>query len=317
MQINAQAVEKKTIATLGPGEKMVHGENCLLLDKNPESISFVTVVSGGSAKEYYCYGKDGKKTGPVAKPDASYWDGCQNINLEDCIANHECDMAQMAEYIDYGTGTINFQGEAYGPYGQIMKLCVSDDGQNFYALALDNEMKAKFFDNNNRILTLAGMPEEIIVSPDGTKAFALMRGEINPFDPESMAKIMANPEEFNNPKIKLVGIDGTVYGPFTSDAYNDAWFVPPAKLVVYGNQEVSLDGKLLFKSQEYLSKCDIWVSSNGKDYAWANYENLFFSDGSKYTAPLAIKYISSGGQAMLKWVSLDNEKTLTLYSRPF
>jgi len=317
MLMSAQGVEKKIIATLGPGEKIVHGENCLLLDKNPESISFVTVVTSGSTKEYYCYGKDGKKTGPVAKPDATYWEGCQGINLEDCIANHECDVEDMAEYLDWGSGSIKFQGKTYGPYGQVMKLCISENGQNFYAVALDSEMKIMFFDKNNRKVELGGMPEDLIISPDGSKAFAVIKGEINPFDPESMARIMANPEEYNNPKVKLVGINGTIYGPYVSNNYNDAWFVPPAKLVIYGNQEVSLDGEFLFKSQDYISKCDIWVSSNGKDYAWANYENLIFSDGSKYTAPLSIKYILVGGQAMLKWVSLDNEKNLTLYSRPF
>jgi len=317
MLLSAQGIEKKIIATLGPGEKIVHGENCLLLDKNPEAISFVTVVTSGSTKEYYCYGKDGQKTGPVAKPDASYWEGCQEVNLEDCIANHECNVTNIQDYMDWGSGSVKFHGKLYGPYGQIMRLCISEDDQNFYAVAIDAEMKIKFFDKNGRTVDLGGVPEDLIISPDGTKAFAVLKGEINPFDPESMAKIMANPEEYNNPKIKLVGIDGTIYGPYVSNNYNDAWFVPTAKLVIYGNQEVSLDGKLLFKSQDYISKCDIWVSSNGKDYAWANYENLIFSDGTKYTAPLSIKYISVGGQASLKWVSLDNEKYLTLYSRPF
>ena len=49
------AIEKKVIATLGPGENLANGENCFLLDKNPESISFVTVVGSGSSKQYYCY----------------------------------------------------------------------------------------------------------------------------------------------------------------------------------------------------------------------------------------------------------------------
>ena len=313
----AQTTEKRILATLGPGEKIVNGENCLLLDKNPESVSFVTVVTSGSTKEYYCYGKDGSKTGPVSKPDASCWNACQAINLEDCIADHECNVSNPEEYMDWGSGSVKFQGKLYGPYGQIMKLCISENGQNFYAVAIDAEMKIKFFDKNNRNVELGGVPEDLIVSPDGTKAFAVLKGEINPFDPESMAKIMADPEAYNNPKVKLVGIDGTIYGPYESDDFSDAWFIPPAKLVVYANHEITLDGKFLFKSEDYISKCDIWVSSNGKDYAWANYEYLIFSDGAKYTAPLAIKYTINGGQAILKWISLENEKNLTLYNRPF
>ena len=219
--------------------------------------------------------------------------------------------------MDWGSGSVKFQGKLYGPYGQIMKLCISEDGQNFYAVAIDAEMKIKFFDKNDRKVDLAGVPEDLIISPDGTKAFAVLKGDLNPFDPESMAKIMADPEAYNNPKVKLVGIDGTTYGPFPSDQYADAWFVPPAKLVVYSNYEITLDGKFLFKSEDYISKCDIWVSSNGKDYAWANYEYLIFNDGTKYTAPLAIKYTAGGGQANLKWISLENEKNLVLYNRPF
>jgi hypothetical protein len=63
--------EKRVIATLSQGETLANDENCFLLDKDPESISFVTMVKNGNEKLYYCFGKDGKKTGPVTSPDPS------------------------------------------------------------------------------------------------------------------------------------------------------------------------------------------------------------------------------------------------------
>ena len=310
-------IEKKIIATLGPGETLANAENCFLLDKNPESMSFVTVTGSGSSKQYYCYGKDGKKTGPVQKPDESYWLECKDIDIEDCIPNDEPRQGDLGESIDWSTGSVKFQGKSYGPYGQVMSFYLSDDGQSFYAVALSGDMKIIFFDKNNRKIELNGMPEEIIISPDGQRAFARIKGTINPFDPNAAQIMMNNPEEVNNPKINLYGIDGSKYGPYASGEFSDAWFIPPSKLVIYNNHEISLDGKSLFKSEDYISPCDMWVSNNGKDYAWANYENLHFNDGTKLTAPIVIGYSESGGKGYLKWIALEEGKNLVFYKRPF
>jgi hypothetical protein len=309
--------EKKTIATLGPGESLVHGESCFRLDADPASISFVTVEGSGTSKQYYCYGKDGEKTGPVKEPDESYWAACKDIDVEDCIPNDDPKQGDLQESIDWTSGAVKFQGKTYGPYGQIMMFFLSQDDQNFYAVALSEEMKLIFFDKNNRKIELAGMPDEIIISPDGQNAYAKVKGSINPFDPEAVQKMMDNPEEMNNPKINLVGIDGSKYGPYVSNAYSDAWFIPSGQLVVYNNSEISLNGKLLFKSEDFISPCDIWISSNGKDYAYANYENLVFSDGTKFVAPLVINYVQITGKGFLKWIALEDKKNLVFYKKAF
>ena len=310
-------IEKRIIATLGPEETLVNGENCFLLGKNLESISFVTVVGSGSSKQFYCYGKDGSKTGPVKQPDPSYWAECKDVDVEDCVADDEPDPVDLQEYVDWATGSVKFQGSNYGPYGQIIVFYLSDDKQNFYAVALSPEMKIIFFDKNNHKVELVNIPEQVLISPDGLKAFAKIKGSINPFEPDAAQKMMDNPEEMNNPKINLVGIDGSKYGPYTSGDFSDAWFIPSGQLVIYSNYEISLDGKALFKSEDYISKCDIWISNNGKDYAWANYENLIFSDGTKYVAPLVINYVETAGKGYLKWLSLENKKDLLFYKKAF
>jgi hypothetical protein len=305
--------EKKLIATLGPGETIASGENCFLLDKNPDVISFVTVTGSGSSKEYYCYGNDGKKTGPVKKPDESYWAGCNDNVIDNCIPNENPKTGEVEKYVDFGTGTVSFQGKKFGPYGQVLMFYLSQDEQSFYAVALSAEMKIFFFDKTGRKVELINLPEEIIISPDGSKALAKINGSINPFDPEAMQKMMDNPEEMNNPKINLFGIDGKKYGPYTPDEFSDAWYAPSGQLVVYSNHEVSLDGKVLFRSDDNISPCDIWLSKSGTVYAWADYENIHFSDGLKFVAPLAIKYID--GQ--LKWISLEEGKHVVLYKKVF
>lgn len=310
-------IEKKIISTLGPGETLANGENCFLLDKNPETFSFVTVVGSGSSKQYYCYGKDGAKTGPVKQPDDSYWADSKDADAEDCIPNDDPKQGDLQESIDWTTGSVKFQGKTYGPYGQVIFFYLSDDEQSFYAVALSQDMKIIFFDKNNRKVELQSMPEEIIISPDGQKAFAKVKGSINPFEPDAVQKMMDNPEEMNNPKINLVGIDGSKFGPYASGDFSDAWFIPPARLVIYSNHEISIDGKLFFKSEEYISPCDMWISSNGKDYAWANYENIFFSDGTKFVAPLVIRYVESAGKGYLKWIALEEGKNLMFYKKPF
>lgn len=318
MLLSAQTTpEKKLIATLGPGETMANQEDCFLLAGSPESFSFVTVTGSGTSKQFYCYGKDGSKTGPVKQPDPAYWAGRPEVNDEDCIANKEPKQGDPQQYIDWTSGSVKFQGKTFGPYGQVMMFYLSDNEQNFYAIALSAEMKIIFFDNNNRKVELINIAEQVMISPDGTKAYAMVKGSINPFEPDAVQKMMDNPEEMNNPKINLYGIDGSKIGPFTSADFSDAWFIPSGQLVVYNGHEISLDGKVLFKSEDYISKCDLWISRNGKEYAWADYENLTFSDGTKYVAPLEIKYVESNGKGMLKWLSLENKKDLVFYKRAF
>ncbi len=307
------AVEKKLIAKLGPGEKLAHGENSFMLTKNPETFSFVTISGSGDSKQYFCYGKDGSKTGPVKEPNPSYWAETKDNPAEDCIPNDEPQDADMMQYMDWASGSVNFNGKTYGPYGQLIKMHVTVDGQNFFAVAMNAEMKITFFDSKNRKVELINAPEEIIVSPDGTKAYAKVKGTINPFEPGAIEKMMNNPEEMNNPPINLVGIDGTKIGPFSDKQYKDAWFIAPAKLVVYNNSEVSVDGKLLFRSEDYISPCDMWIGSDGKSYAWANYQNLIFNDGTKYAAPIVINH--TGG--FLKWITLENGTDLVFYKKSF
>lgn len=314
---NAQtAAERKVIATLGPGETLVYGENCFHIDRSPESISFVTVVGSGSEKQYYCYGKDGTRTGPVKSPDPKYWTDCQDKKAEDCIPNDEQNMTGMEKYIDWTDGSINFQGKKIGPYGQMLFFNISKNEQYIYGIALSVDQKLIYFDNTGRKVELNGSPGQIIVSPDGKRSFVRVDGSLNPFDPATVQKMMDNPAEFNDPKVFLCSIDGTKLGPFSSSSFHDAWFTDDNRWVVCNDNDILLDGKQLFRASSYISPCDLWISSNGSDYAWANYENIFFKDGSKFPAPIEISYTTVSGKNYLKWLTLEEGKNLVLYKKP-
>jgi hypothetical protein len=318
LSLNAQtAAEKKIIATLGPGEKIVYGENCFMLDRNPEAVSFVTVVGSGSDKQYYCYGKDGTRTGPVKSPDPKYWTDCKDKKAEDCIPNDEQNMTGMEKYIDWTDGSINFQGKKIGPYGQMLFFNISKNEQYIYGIALSVDQKLIYFDNTGRKTELSGSPGQIIISPDGKKSFVRVDGTLNPFDPASVQKMIDNPGESNNPKVFLCSIDGTKLGPYPSSDYHDSWFTDEGRWIVYNKNDIMVDGKLLFQTTSYISPCDLWISSNGSDYAWANYENIFFKDGSKFPAPLDISYSNISGKSYLKWLTLEDGKNLVLYKKPF
>jgi hypothetical protein len=310
-------VEKKTIATLGPGEKLAYGENAFLLSQSPETFSFVTVVGTGNSREYYCYGKDGSKTGPVKSPDPKYWAEASNQKADDCIPNDDPVSVDIQKYFDFSTQSVKFQGKNIGPAGQPMHIALSKDEQHLYAIILTMEMKLVFFDNTGRTTDITGMPEEIIVSPDGRNAFTKVNGTINPFDPDAAARMMANPEEMQDPRIMLVGMDGTKAGPFPSSSFKDSWFTQAGQWVVYAGDEIIVNGKSLFKTTEYVAPCDLWISSTGNDYAWANYQSLFFKSGSRFTAPLEIRQVFSGGKSYLKWISLEGGNSLVLYKLPF
>ena len=256
-------VEKKTLATFAPGETLVYGEDCLILDQSPESVSFVTVVKNGSEKQYYCYGKDGNKIGPVKEPDKSYWAECAGKPVEDCVPDNQKYGSGYEKYIDQRDGSIMFNDTKYGPYGQLILFNMSEGEQSIYAIALTPEKKMLYFDNTGRKVEITGMPEQIIISPDGKTSYVRVKGSVNPFDPDAFAIMADNPDEFNNPKVYLFGIDGSKYGPYTSSSFNDTWFTPSGQWIIYANSEVLLGGKVLFKVDGSVSKCDIWISNTG------------------------------------------------------
>lgn len=309
-------IEKKIIATLGPGETLANGENCFILDQSPESTSFVTVVKSGSEKQYFCYGQDGKKVGPVKQPDESYWAACADKTVDNCMSDDQTNLAGMEKYIA-PDGSITFQGKKFGPYGQLILFNMSSNEQYIYAIALSSEMKMLYFDNTGRKVDVTGMPEQIIISPDGKTSYIKVKGTLNPFDPEAMQQMINNPEETNNPKVFLIGIDGNKYGPYSASSFSDTWFTPSGQWIIYSDSEIFLNGKSLFKVSEYVSDCDIWISKSGTDYAWANYEKIFFSDGKSFTAPIVISYVFTDGKGYLKWISLEDQKNLTFYKRQF
>ena len=125
--LSQSAAEKKIFATLGPGETLAYDENCFLLGQDPEVISFVTVVGSGSGKQYYCYGKDGSKTGPVKSPDPKYWADCADKKAEDCVPNDEPNIVNMEKYYDFSTQSVTFLGKKYGPSGQLILMNLSKD----------------------------------------------------------------------------------------------------------------------------------------------------------------------------------------------
>lgn len=315
--LTQSGLEKKTIATFGPGETLAYSESCFRLDLPSETFSFVTMTGSGDSKQYYCYGKDGSKTGPVKKPDPSYWAGRDEMKEDKCPADAVTHMAGMAEYADLGTGTVNFKGKTYGPHGTIIYFAQPDDEQSFFAVAMTAEMKLMGFDNFGRRIDLSGMPEDILVSPDGKNAVAKVRGSKSPLDLDYFQYIMDHPEEASNPGIFFYGFDGRNWGPYPSSSFRDAWYTESGQLVIFANPEVYLDGRLLGKTGTSVAACDLWISPDGKSFAWANYETLAFSDGSTYSAPLVLARTEENGRQILKWLTLEEGKNLVFYQRPW
>jgi hypothetical protein len=225
-------------------------------------------------------------------------------------------MAGIEKFMD-PDGSLMFQGKKFGPEGQLILYNISSGQQNIYAIALTAEMKMIYFDNTGRKIDITGMPEQIIVSPDGKTSFVKVKGSLNPFDPEDMQKMINNPEESNNPNVFLYGIDGSKYGPYSASSFSDTWFTSSGQWIMYINSEIYLNGKVLFKLDEYVSKCDIWINKTGDDYAYANYEKIIFKNGTTFTAPLSIESVIENGKGYLKWLALENSKDLVFYKKPF
>ncbi len=303
---------------IGPGEKMVEGENCFLLDPVSDRSAMVTSVGTGKNKQYYHYYAGGRKEGPFRKPDSTIWLECRTG--DEWSGKYEYEQAEPLEaYVTQESDDhyVTFRGQRFGPYMYITNFVVAPDKSNFYASGFTSENKIHFFDGTGREITIVGMADKILMSPDGKRAILRTSGNYNLYDENELAKMMEHPEELSNPQDYYYEITGERKGPFDPSSFRDIWFTVNNHLVYRVENDIYVDENLLFTTQDYFSPDDLYISDKGDKYVFYNYENIHFSDGFEAPFPLFLKVSQGGDKVIVKWVTLEDETNMVEYQRIF
>jgi hypothetical protein len=326
-------LNKRTLLTLQPGEIIVTGESCIEISETNNALYLVTRLNG----KIFIYDK-GQRKGPFSTFNAAGMSDCDSHSDTECSiykAENTNAPSEFITYTDDGHMSIKFKGKTYGPYQFIKEFFVSPDKSVFTAIAAGSDMKFLLVSSEVQAKPITANISSLSVSSSG-KTFLAIEKEGDQIDPallnidysklttEQMMQMAKDMEEkkkkAGEPHAYIYTNGGKKFGPYAIGAVSD---YSPAFCITGGDNWYMLIDNALYvngiKIKEftdiYPSACNVWLSADGKRYAVVDYENIIFSDGSKYHAPLRITTENKDGKTLLKWISLENEKELISYSR--
>lgn len=328
------AVTRKVLLTLQQGEIIMYGESYLSLTIATGQASITTKMDD----KFYIY-KNGVRKGPFDSLEEQ--EAPTNANQESMQS--KCSVYQPQEndevnlnYIsvnDDGTYSITLNSKKYGPYGLISKLHVWPDKSGFIAITADQNMNQFLVTSEGLKVALKGDVEKIHVSPGGKKYLfavnereaidmSIMNKDFSKMTQEEIMKWAKEQEQKANnapTPMSYVLLNGTTkFGPFPQNTFysDNPAFTKNGNWIMSVNNTLYING---VKVKEFtdldVNTCQTYLSSDGKKYAIASYDKIYFSDGKSYPSPMETSAVEKDGKITLKWLSLENEKDLVFYSR--
>lgn len=322
-------VTKKVLLTLQPGESILTNESCLNIVSNPSELYLATWQD----KLLYVY-ENGVRKGPFKNPnEAGIRDCGKNQSAECSVFNYpEKEMTSLyIEVTDEGANNIKFKGKTYGPYTFVSSFHISPDKSMFVAVVANEQMKFSLITSAGLQQNLAGTFERLIISPSGNDYLVLVKEGEN-IDMTALSKMSETEimkymqeqaqkqQDAGEQLTQIFGTEGKLYGKYkSSDIYSnnpaycqtggDNWY-----MVL--NNSLYVNGHLLKKFDDFsVPTCRVWLSADGKRYALVGYNKIIFSDGNSYPPPIHLQVEQSGTKTILKWIALENEKNLVIYSK--
>jgi len=319
IQVAWAQVSQKKIATLGANESIVAGESVLLAGTGAgcavDDFFLVTQTSRAGKSQFFIYDKSGRK-GPFDKMTAEMLR--EAAAPEPRAPYYEAEFSNEGVEIvpDPGDRTrqyIEWNGKRMGPFQQVLNVSVTPDKARLYAFAV-KAGKLRFVASDGRDVPAEGMPSEVIISPDGTKAVGQCTGH---FTPIGGVQIDPSKIDFTTiDDITLFTIDGRKFGPFGKSAdFNEMWFLADSNDWIFTvGHTAYLNGTPLKPFSEQISKSNFWID-DASHYAWLAGDQLMFSDGAAFPYPVMLKFEKKAAKTTLCWVSLKDNGDVVVYSR--
>jgi hypothetical protein len=317
---------RKLIYSLEAGEEILQPESAIFISAAKESVILLLSKGKGDKDLPFFVVKNGNKKGPFSKlkeaMEAAYKGEDVSTGLFRDCADYTPDQGQIppdaipsTETDESGGQTVVFKRKTFGPYLSVLDVLATPDGSRA-SFTVNDKDRLWLICSDGRKVPIAGSPETLKLSPDGKNAIVACTGSLSPDETEKLAATQLEKFYAEMNKKYVYTIDGKKFGPYGMD-FKDFWFS------VGNNNFFFLDGNQLYMNGiptltlkiEPFSPCDFYPSADGRKYALFTLESLVFSDGKKYPFPLTIITFPEGGQTMIKWVALENERDLVVYQR--
>ena len=325
---------RKVLAIIQTEEGILYDESCFPLDFSDNQLYMVTMLDG----KYYIY-EDGQRKGPFDNLEKGGYKPCEKGAEEQSCQVFNAESQSFSQddisMTDEGQYFIKFGGKSFGPFSYIKALHFNEQKTKFTAITMNAEMKSYLVTSDGQQIALEGDVESLQMSPSGNSWVfavkenpgmdpAILKMDFSNMTPEDMMKFAKEQEEkaqkAGPPKAWIYSSSSPKLGPFDPGTFSSN---NPAFIKTGGeNWIMSIDNNLYINGKQVkkfddldLNPCDIWVSKDGKRFAAASYDKIVFSDGSVYKYPIRINCIENNGKTTLKWISLENEKDVVLYSR--
>jgi len=317
----AQEPSRTLLYTLDPGETILN-DDPLTLALNPTEVVLITTKGKGKQGPFFVL-RDGARKGPFTSTTdavaAAYPGGkIPEQRKRDCAAYSPGAPpagSEPAVIQEKGGQTLRYKGATIGPHMMLLSHKVTPDGALAYAAAVDND-KAWFESSDGRKVSFGGTPVEFRFSPDGRNAAVRVDGRLSMKEMNDLSKLppAAMAEAIKDLEKKYVyTIDGEMFGPFDSidamwfaKANNDLYFAAKGQLYQNGTAVPGVGS---------LNPCDFYPSSDGRSYAFVDYQYITFSDGKKYSSPLNVVAYEVKGKMTYTWIALEKARELVVYQR--
>lgn len=315
----AQSVlpDKQVIATFDEGETFVYGESCFTLTADKTTSYFITKKDG----KFYVY-DNGKRSGPFDKLSDDMLKACNSPINPLCATFNPTDCQKEDIYNKYivsgdNSMVIKVKDKSYGPYLAIMQFAITCDESRFAALVMKADQTVHLIHSGGKDVPIDGLPQWLLLSADGNQALAAYGKNI---DPSKIDMNNFNIAEFT--AFHVIDLDGVISGPYDPDQTpsGNFWFCKtggPHWYLIKGDQLLR-DGKAYRKEISGYATCDLWINEDGRHIALVDYGQDTVTETNelwliKY--PLEIMTYQAGGKTWIKWISLENGKSLVAYKK--
>jgi hypothetical protein len=321
-QPQGQLFSRTVIYSFEPGEEFMEAESFIALTASKDCV--ILVIAKGENGPFFVF-RNGKKQGPFSGLKEAM-DKAYEGQTGKCGKERSCGaykpasapediQAERADLEDGQGQAVQFKGKTSGPYLLVYSVQTTPDGARAYFTASTKE-KSVLGCTDGRKVEFGGLPLDFKFSPDGQRAAALGQGTHNVMDQSQSSSIPPEKLAADFDLKFLYTIDGKKFGPLDKDFdENDFWYPASSNDLYFKSGGQLFRNGVPMMKVESLVPCDFYPSADGQRYALFNYENILFSDGGKFPAPLDVIVFAKSGQTMVRWITLENKKDLVVYER--
>jgi len=208
-------------------------------------------------------------------------------------------------YSSVKSSSIVFNGKKYGPFKQIQKFFLTQDGKNFYAIVM--EENGKQFQNK---MIASASAKTILLKEWDSPVSCFSSSDNSEFGYMAIG--------LTNQKRVITISSGKNYEMEMSVDVGEVWFSPSGNHVMYIiRNQFYRDGQVIKTFEDGFSPkpCDLFLSPDGQSLTLIK-NGISFADGDYFQYPLKVTVVNVGGKPYFKWLAIENNEAV-VYQKPY